>query len=381
MMSYVRSSFVVIALFCLVACQPADQDSPSDINKQSVDGAKKVSIYLPQDNSVDRDIETRKNLDSELVDGLYRIENISYDELLVLLQAKNASVKKILLDLADEYNFIVKSDVNYDTKVTIDTRDGVAIESVFRSLLDGHQYSIKYKDLSESAQPEIDVIFIGEVAQNTDKQYNPLRARVVSSEKIASDLAIDFPFSSNAITIKTYNDSGSFVYDDVGQLLSQSPFEETIDFVNQINLDSTGLRTLAEIFHQSDNPEIRAEVLSSLSSSDSFAAKWLTLNALKDIDEKVVLTALEEVSLWLDPATVSYVEPFQNSSNPEIRKISQEIIETNSDVSTESFSNLSQEERSEAAKKKPEQLYREQLNRQKFQEKILEMQKRQSSNQ
>ncbi len=376
-MKYIYAALISVLIVFTNGCSPSGDDEINNSKKLSKKESQKTSIYLPQEPSSSFNEKASK----QSINNEFLISSLSPDDLLVSLSAKNASARDIILELADEFDFIVKSNTNYDLKVTFDTQQEVAVESVIRRLLEDNQFAIQYQDVSESRQPKISTLLIGELVDTLDVQYEPLRASVVSSDEIASDLAIDFPFSANAVTIKTYNGADTFVYDDVSQLLLQSPYEEVVDYINQINLDSSGLRILAEIFHESDNPEIRAEVISSLSSSDSFAAKWMTLNALKDTDDKVVLKALEEVSLWLDPATVSYVEGFQNSKNPEIREISIEIIEANSDVSTESFINLSQEERAEAAKKTNEQLYSEQVGRQNLQSKMLQHQKRQLNNQ
>lgn len=362
-------------MLALLACQP-DSDN-NNFDTSGIDFSKPISVYLPKEQSEGSVDVLDFNKKDELADGSYAFNDISYDEFLIHLRANNASVKEIILDLADQFNIIVKSDVSYDRAIDIDTQHEVALEFVLRSLLDGHQYSVQYKDLSPSSTPQIQTILIGQLSTTSKQQYTPLRASVVSSDELASDFAIDFPFSQERVVIKTYsNDYGNTVYDNVNQLLSQSPIEETLDFINEIHLDGKGIRTLADIYNQSDNPEVKIEVLGSLTSSDSFAAKWVTLNALKDSNDEVVLRALEEISLWRDPASLAYVESLQNSQSPEIASLTQEIIEdVTHDASTESFINLTQEQRAAASKKAPEQLYSEQQRHKRTQEQLIERRK------
>ena len=371
---FIRKVYPLIAIIILFGCEPAVDNSLDNIQTQDENQEENISIYLPQKKKISNDRVSQSNGTQDENAEFFQIRNITLDDFFVDIVAKNASVKDVVFALADELNFIVKSDSNYDRKVTIDTEGDVAIEYLLRVLLDGNPFSIQYKDVSVSSRPQIDTLFVGNVSRKRTLEYNPL----TSDSDIDSNLDIAFPFSPNlAISIKTYNSSGSYTYSSVSQLLSQSSIEDTIDYISTVDLSETGLRTLAEIFHQSENPDIKLEVISSLSGSDSFAAKWITLNALKDPDERVVIGALEEVNLWLDPAASTYVNSLQNSSNPEIKQLSQEIIESTAEVSTDSFLNLTQEERAAASKKSNQQLYLEQTNRREIEERIKEIQKRQ----
>jgi len=92
--------------------------------------------------------------------------------------------------------------------------------------------------------------------------------------------------------------------------LADSNTDLRLKAVRDVEAEGSGITVLKQILAVDTDPDVRALALIQLGESDSFLARQAVLDALQDLDSKVVITALEVIEVWIDKELIPhYLEP------------------------------------------------------------------------
>ena len=339
-----KTIILIVSLLLFVACdQGAEEELSGSKSEKKIDA---IDVYEPGQTAVMT--SPGKNIDDGLQqksganDKTGSFDFTVFDDSLSIT-AHRALKRDVLLALADEYGFTLRMNRSaVNGEYTTDSGSS-RLETVLNQLLDNVPYSLVYSDNSPSELPRVVSVYVGYGAQSLGAKQ---------SEQI-------LPRSGDGGTSLDKHFSLGFAYAGESGLLDKQPIvesaysnkEDLFRAINEIDLNASGIRSLATLLRDSPDSAVRVEAVDSLSNSDAFGAHWLVLSALKDTDPKVVQAALEAVELWQDPSVVPYVTAImQDLEDPESIELAEDIIEFNSDLDTQDYTKMSPEEIKELAK-------------------------------
>ncbi len=342
MIKTIQSTAILLLALSLTACGQSggpDKTVQNDASKKGAaqQGSTGIEVYEPRQTEESNSRQSTEK--AELSAGEFYISTLKDG---AMINANQVPKRNILNALADQFDFSLKIGEEVNGVWTAQNHSG-SVESILKQLLDGMAYSISYTDLSPSMPPEIDAVSIGHNAQSFLARQGTaiLPSADDESELSPRHFELGFPFLGESSYPGAEYTSSSNADLDIENIVSYGSQEQIIELVNEIDLDSQGIRTLATLLRDNSDPQIRAEVVSALSNSDSFASQWIILSTLKDADDQVALAALEAIEIWQDPSTLPYVRAYmQRTGNQEAIALAQEIVEFNSNQDTRSYTSM-----------------------------------------